>query len=185
CHMDTISRPLMQGMPNRMAHRHWFPGSGIPKRAGIETKGLSGMAFYPDQLQKQYGADDSITYEIKLVNEEAGHRLPTGDPERFYLIELQWTDIANDTIIQQETFRIGETWEWYPEARKLSDNNLNPKESRVFSITMMPHDPGQYRLKVLVTKHRMDDKTAVYNKLGDEYPLFIEVFSEEQVIEIK
>jgi hypothetical protein len=182
--MDTITRPLMQAMPGRLAHRHWFPGSGIPKVTGQESKSLDGMAFYPDTLKSKYAVGDSIKYEIKLVNEAAGHRLPTGDPERFYLIKLRWLDLNSDSAIQEDLHRIGETWEWYPEAKKIADNNMNPKESRIFTTTLVPDLPGQYRMLTEVTKHRMDKKTAAYNKLTDEYPIFISVFSEEQIFEV-
>ncbi|MDG1428058.1 MAG: hypothetical protein P8H56_12215 [Crocinitomicaceae bacterium] len=37
----------------------------------------------------------------------------------------------------------------------------------------------KYILKIEVTTHRMDEKTAKYNKLGDAYPLFISVYKEE------
>lgn len=185
CHMDTLSRPLMQAMQPRLSHRHWFPGSGIPKQKGIESKALHGMAFYPDTLNEIQALGDTLLYEIKLVNEAAGHRLPTGDPERFYLINLRWSDIQSNVILNQEEFRIGESWEWYPEAKKIADNNLDPKESRIFTIRFLAPKNGNYKLNVTVTKHRMDEKTAAYNNLTDIYPLFISVFEEEQVITVK
>ena len=40
-------------------------------------------------------------------------------------------------------------------------------------------------MKVEVTKHRMDEKTAKYNKLGDEYPLFIYVYEEEIKVSVE
>lgn len=185
CHMDTVTRPLMQGMQPRPSHRHWFPGSGIPKRQGLEVKGLQGLAFYPDTLHANYGLADSISFTLKLTNEHAGHRLPTGDPERFYLIKLSWSDEDSNEIISSDTFRIGETWEWYPEAKKIDDNNLDPGESRSFSLPLIPQKTGKFRLLATVTKHRMDEKTAEYNKLGDSYPLFINVFENSQVITIQ
>jgi hypothetical protein len=38
------------------------------------------------------------------------------------------------------------------------------------------------KLKIEVTKHRMDEKTAAYNKLGKNYPLFISIYKKEYSI---
>lgn len=185
CHMDTITRPLMPGLQDRTSHRHWFPGSGIPKRRGLESKALQGMAFYPDTLASSYDQGDSIHYQLKLVNEFAGHRLPTGDPERFYLINLRWENAESEEVVKNDTFRIGEEWVWYPEAKKVADNNMDPQESRLFITMISPSEKGAYHLYTRVTKHRMDPKTAEFNNLGEEYPLFITVFDEMQTIQIQ
>lgn len=184
CHMDTISRPLMQGMQSRVGHRHWFAGSGIPKSTEHEVKNLMGMAYFPDTLPKIYQGEDSLIFNLKLVNQHAGHRLPTGDPERFYSISLAWFDSSGDTI-SHVTDRIGETWEWYPVARKITDNNLEPGEERNFQIRLSPSLPGQYRLSVKVTKHRMDKETADYNGLTSAYPILIKEFEFDQVVDIR
>lgn len=183
CHMDTITRPLIEGSPLRQSHRHWFPGSGIPKRAGQESKALEGLLYAPDTLATEYNLGDSLKFQLTLTNAFAGHRLPTGDPERFYLITLEWAS-ASGSVLSMEQYRIGETWEWYPEAKKLADNNLDPGESRHFKIHFLPPAPGTYALHISVTKHRMDQKTAAYNQLGDEYPIDIPVFDQTQTITV-
>ncbi|MCB0668320.1 MAG: hypothetical protein KDC80_20980 [Saprospiraceae bacterium] len=185
CHMDTISRPLIEGTPERTSHRHWFAGSGIPKRKGIESKGLEGLQYKTDTLASSYHVGDRIPFEISLTNSYAGHRLPTGDPERFYIIELVWESLDDHQVVQREEFRIGETWEWYPEAKKLTDNNLEPGESRIFKIDFIPKEYGTYNLTVKVTKHRMDEETAAYNQLGEEYPLSISVFEWNHTIQVE
>lgn len=184
CHMDTVSRPLMEGMTTRNSHRHWFPGSGIPKRKGLNVVGLQGMKYAPDTLSSNYSKEDSIRFQLTLTNAEAGHRLPTGDPERFYTIILSWTALDSDTIVVSKEFRIGETWEWYPEAKKLSDNNMDPHETRTYRLHFKPDHPGAYRLNAKVSKHRMDEKTADYNKLTEEYPLAITEFVFTQTVSV-
>jgi hypothetical protein len=185
CHMDTLTRSLVAGLPPRVSHRHWFAGSGIPKRKGAESKGLEGMAYLTSTLPKSLPKGQNLDYTLTLVNENAGHRLPSGDPERFYLISLTLiSESTKDTVAVQKG-RIGETWEWYPVAKKISDNNLYPKERRTYRLTSKALEPGNYILNTRVTKHRMDQKTADFNKLTDEYPLFITVFDKSNTISVR
>ena len=184
CHMDTLQSPLVFGMPVRTSHLHSFSGSGIPKVKGLVVKSLNGMAFYPSKIKEKIEVTDSIHYQLTLKNEFAGHRLPTGDPERFYLIKLEIMDQSSGKTVFTKTDRIGETWEWYPTAKKIADNNMNPGESRTFQLNYKPKTKGKYVIKSLVTKHRMDAKTAAYNGLTDEYPLFINAFEEELAVEV-
>lgn len=172
CHMDTLIRSISPNYPERSSHRHWFPGSGIPKLTGQISKSLQGMAYTPDSLQSQYKMGKEINFNLTLENQFAGHRLPSGDPERFYMINLLWTEAETGDTIASSKSRIGEVWEWYPEAKKLSDNNMNIGEKRIFNLKFSPGHPGKYSLLAKVTKHRMDEKTADYNGLGEDYPIF-------------
>ena len=55
----------------------------------------------------------------------------------FFSIEMKITDPEGNTV-KEQTSRIGEEWQWHPEAKKLKDNNLNPREERVYSIEYLP-----------------------------------------------
>jgi hypothetical protein len=74
-------------------------------------------------LNKKYKVGDSIYYTLTLRNTEAGHRVPTGNPERFIMIDFQLKN-QDGKIIKEASGRIGEHWEWHPEAKKTDDNNL-------------------------------------------------------------
>lgn len=184
CHMETVEREIVTGFGKRKSHRHYFAGSGIPKRKGAKTKGLNGMTIATSQLKKTYLIDQEIVYSLKLKNEFAGHRLPSGDPERFYRISFDLMD-DKGTQIANKTDRIGEEWQWYPEAKKMADNNLNPKEERDFTFKYKPQAKQKLTLAVKITKHRLDAKSAAYNKLTDEYPLFITIFEEKYALEVR
>jgi nitrate reductase cytochrome c-type subunit len=184
CHMPEVKRSLVAGYPEREGHRHWFAGSGIPKEKGAKTKVMNGLAFYPELPKQLVKFTDSLEYEIGLKNEYAGHRMPSGDPERFVLINFKLKD-AKNKLIAEDTGRIGEKWQWYPTAKKLSDNNLYPDEVRKFKFAHLPKEKGKYKLEVEVTKHRMDEEAAKYNGLDDSYPLFISVFKEKYEFEVK
>lgn len=184
CHMEPTKREIVEGFGERVSHLHYFAGSGIPKRKGAKTKGLNGLAFYPSKLEKSYSLNDEIVYHLKLKNEFAGHRVPSGDPERFFSISFELMD-EKGKVVAQKTDRIGEKWEWWPAAKKLADNNLNPNEERTFAFAYKPQAKQKLTLAVKVTKNRLDQKSANYNKLDDSYPLAITVFDEKYAMEIR
>ena len=184
CHMPSVNRELVAGFGEKPSHLHFFPGSGIPKFDTVETRMLNGLAFYPTALRKIYPLQDSIQFTLKVKNEFAGHKVPTGDPERFFEISFVLKDDAG-TVLSSQTGRIGETWEWYPEAKKIADNNLLPNEERSFTFSYLPEKSEKVYLSVVVTKHRLNKESADYNKLGDNYPLFITIFDKEYATEIR
>ncbi|MEM6318547.1 MAG: multiheme c-type cytochrome [Bacteroidota bacterium] len=184
CHMEEVERPIAVGHEKRISHRHWFAGSGIPKFDTVVTKMLNGYVFYPKEPTEKIALTDSITSQLTVRNELAGHRVPSGDPERFFLIHFALTNSAGDTVATQ-TDRIGEIWEWYPEAKKIADNNLYPNEERTFQFAHLPASKESLNLNVKVTKHRLDEKSAAYNGLGDNYPLFVEIYDENYSIEVE
>ncbi len=181
CHMDTIQREWMVGYGEKLSHRHYFPGSGIPKIDTVKTMMKNGFAFYPSLLEKKYSLSDSIFFKLKIKNEFAGHKVPTGDPERFFIIHFALTN-KNGDIVSENEYRIGEHWQWHPAVKKIEDNNLLPNEERDFLFSYLPKKKGKYYLNVSVTKHRMDEKAAEYNNLGNEYPRFIPVFEKQYPI---
>lgn len=183
CHMEEIERSIVPGYEKRLSHRHYFAGSGIPKVEGAKTKALEGLHITPIEIAKGYSAKDSLIFALTVKNEHAGHRLPTGDPERFYTIDFVLTSTKGDTVsIKQD--RIGEHWEWYPEAKKISDNNLNPKEERTFTFVVKDLKRGQYNLSTTITKHRLNKASAEYNKLPDTYPLYKVIYQQNEKIHI-
>ena len=142
------------------------------------------MEIEADSLKKAYTAGEEITYSLTVKNSFAGHKVPTGDPERFFLITFKVLD-ANDTIMDKKQFRIGEEWEWYPTAKKLSDNNLNPLEEREYNFVYKVPDKDNLTLVVEISKHRMTKENAKYLGILGEYPLSISVFRQSYPINLK
>ncbi len=184
CHMEAIEREIVSGYGKRLSHYHFFPGSGIPKIDSVETNMLNGLGFYPSTLKSTYYKMDSIVFTLKVKNEFAGHKVPTGDPERFFNISFALKNAAGE-ILATKTERIGEQWEWHPAAKKITDNNLLPTEERNFNFSYLPIKKEKLALAVKVTKHRLNKQSAEFNKLGDNYPLFITVFEEEYFTQVK
>lgn len=184
CHMPSVDREIVGGFGKRLSRLHYFPGSGIPKLSTVESKGLNGLGFYPSKIKSNYSVKDSINFTLKLKNEFAGHKVPTGDPERFFNITFVLKDEMQN-ILSSKTERIGEQWEWFPIAKKIADNNLLPGEERMYHFSYKPVKKGKLTLSVTVTKHRLSQESADYNKLKSNYPLFITVFEKDYVLKIR
>lgn len=184
CHMNETERPLMEGFPKRKSHMHFFTGSGIPKFDTVKTTIQNGLAFYPAKFNQKINATDSLSFTLKVKNEFAGHRVPSGDPERFILINFELSD-ENGKAISSKKYRIGEEWQWYPTAKKLSDNNMDPGEERNYVFNQSKLGKGNYNLKVFVTKHRLNEESAKYNKLGKNYPLFVQIYEKNYPVVVR
>ncbi len=184
CHMESTMRENAPGFGIKKSHSHYFAGSGIPKIDSVQTKMLNGLGIYPSILKSSYSKNDSLFFTLKVKNEFAGHKVPTGDPERFFKILFELKNKTGD-LIAIKTERIGEQWEWYPEAKKISDNNLYPNEERVFNFSHLLKEEGQLILTVTITKHRLNQAAANYNKLEENYPLFISIFNKAYIFDVK
>lgn len=87
--------------------------------------------------------------------------------------------------VKEKQYRIGEEWQWSPEAKKLSDNNLKPREKRSYSFEERLNEKGSWTLIVRISKHRMSKEDAKYHELLGEYPLSVQVFKESYRIEVE
>ena len=184
CHMEERHREIVLGYGERLSHYHAFPGSGIPKTDTSVAQGLTGLDILPGWWNGSCRAGDTISFDLTVVNAHAGHRLPTGDPERFFLFTFTLLDDHQDTLgFMQE--RIGEEWQWHPEARKLHDNNLDPLEARMFVFSHAMPQSGTYSLHVHGEKHRLNQQSADYNNLGSTYPLFIDIYDTTLVVHVR
>ncbi len=165
CHMPSVRRSVAPGAPVRSTRRHWWRGAGIPKIEGIQPP----LEANPPGL----GVEASWRGEalvVDLVNARAGHKLPTGDPERWIQVDVQFLTGTGQAIGDKRSIRIGQKWEWYPVAKKLSDNRLAPLEHRE-RVFIAP--PGARKALVVASSHRMSPETADYHHLKD-YPIGIE-----------
>lgn len=178
CHMPSINRSIVKGAPERASRMHYFMGSGIPKLKGLKPERLDGLQYEFPALQKNYNESDSVIIKTVVTNKFAGHRVPTGDPERFIITKLSIFDKANGRLVAVDSFRIGEHWEWYPVAIKMADNNLNPGESRAYQLAALLVK-GEYRFELKAFKYRTTEELIKYNKIGDSYPSNIQFFEKK------
>lgn len=184
CHMPDVDRPLLLDGEIRPGHTHSFPGSGIPKFANRPVPGLQGLEITEGFLNRNYSAGDTLKFELSIKNKYAGHNLPTGDPERFYLVNYVMESESGE-IVSEAEFRIGEKWQWFPVAEKLADNNLKSMEERAFPFSEIISGNESFVLRVSLTKHRITKENADYNGLGEDYPRSISVFEKEYLIHVE
>lgn len=161
CHMPAVERPAAAGGAVRTVRSHWWRGAGIPKEAGGGPP--------PEANPPGLGLDarwDATGLVVVATNANAGHQLPTGDPERFVRVDVRFSDAAGAPVGEPWSARIGQTWEWWPVAKKLDDNRLAPRESRTW--TLQP-PPGAAAATLEASSHRMTDDTAAFHAL-EGYP---------------
>ena len=152
CHMDAVHRSSAPGAPARDGRRHTWFGSGVPKGPldpALQEIWESWKPGFDLSVQAPASAPtgQSTTISATIAHARAGHRVPTGDPERHLLVELElW---SQGTLLEQATHRIGQRWEWSPVAKQISDNRLNPGEQRRYELSFtMPAAPVELRARV-------------------------------------
>lgn len=182
CHMPAIFRPLTAGSPARWTRRHIWIGSAVPKFPGdrkIVDGYQSGLVVRVSQSQQSDAPGDSAFFTVSLINQNAGHKLPTGDPEYYFTLEMRVTDEQNNAL-QDTTFFIGQKWEWWPKAKKLSDNRLKPLEQRDFSFAFsLPAAARKSSFETIVTMHRMSAENAKAMGLLGKYPISAVVYRQK------
>jgi len=179
CHMPAVERPLTPGGQPRRTRRHYFIGSMIPK---VVLGSMNGLPLNPRYLFRSglkvgiagiTTADGATEAAVRLKNAYAGHMLPTGDPERFIRVELTLSAAGQE--IGAQTLRIGQRWEWWPKARKLSDNRLKPLEERIETVRFDGEAERPFAVEVRVVNVRIAQEAAEYHDLTGKYPTQVEV----------
>ena len=165
CHMPRVTRPVAVGAPPREGRRHTWPGSLIPKDDAPEAE----LAFMVDwepgldaRLELAEELEGTARATATLTNVRAGHHLPTGDPERFLRVTLRALG-ADDTELAEESWRIGQTWTWYPVAERTGDNRLQAGESRDFELVV----PAGATVELTVDHVRLSEENAAFHGLED------------------
>ncbi len=177
CHMPEVHRSVTNlGTAKRKTRRHWFGGSLIPKRPAFAAELATLQKVYPDgmtlrwvKLPKTLEAGEPAVLVAELENAEAGHMLPTGDPERF--LHVRVSAHLGDKLLAERTLRIGSLYRWYPKIELIKDNRLKPKERRRVELRFTTPATGASRvtLRLRASKHRISEKNLAYHNLQGKY----------------
>lgn len=164
CHLPEEERSLTTlGTPPRRAHRHTFVGGPVPKRFDLYDAQLA-EAFRP-ALDIHYevakGEAGRVEVTVQLTNAHAAHRAPTGDPERHLVVEAALLD-EGGAVLARDTLRIGQTWEWEPEARRTGDNRIAPGETRAWRASLSPTSGKPARVRVSARHVRLSPDNLAY-----------------------
>ena len=190
CHMPQVSRAVAPGAPVRATRRHTWPGSLIPKSdpppPGFDAVAASWQPGVEAHIEAPARARPGERVHAQLVvqNVRAGHRVPTGDPERYLLLtgRVQALSAATSSTATSSTApaaasatadppviagaraRIGQRWLWWPVARQLDDDRIPPGEARTVDLEfVMPQGPA--RIDLSLEHYRISPENASYHGL--------------------
>ncbi len=163
CHMPEIERPTAEGGPIRRGRQHLWRGGHDPEQ--IKSALAVQLAANPTQPRPGVPA----TFTLTLINAGAGHKLPTGDPDRYFTVEFRVVDGAG-RVVKEQADSMGRWILWQPVILELYDNRLPPLASRDYQFKFpMPESPEGLKLQVLVRYHILTDKA--YHTLKARYGL--------------
>ena len=150
--MPEIDRPVATNSPIRRGRQHLWRGGHDPdmiKRAvAVEVKA--------DRPSPKPG--DRVAFTLTLVNAGAGHKIPTGDPDRFFTVEFSVEDTGGH-VLKEETSTMGRWILWQPAILELYDNRLLPLASREYQFTyQLPDKAEGLKVKTRVQYHIVTDK---------------------------
>ncbi|HET6673700.1 MAG TPA: multiheme c-type cytochrome, partial [Nitrospiraceae bacterium] len=128
CHMPEIDRPVAENGPIRRGRQHLWRGGHDPD---MVKRAVAIQVAATPSIPKP-GEDFNIT--LTLVNAGAGHKIPTGDPDRHFTVEFEVLD-RNGARIAQQKDTMGRWIMWQPAIVELYDNRLLPLASRDYPFT--------------------------------------------------
>ena len=166
CHMPEIERPMAEGGPIRRGRQHLWRGGHDPE----QIKSALAVQLAADPPQPHPGGP--TTFTLTLINAGAGHKLPTGDPDRYFTVEFRVVD-GSGRVVKDQADSMGRWILWQPVIVELYDNRLPPLASRDYRFTYrMPGSSdviAGLKLQVQVRYHILTDKA--YKTLKTRYGL--------------
>jgi hypothetical protein len=100
---------------------------------------------------------ESASFVLTLVNAGAGHKIPTGDPDRHFTVEFSVED-PHGHVLDRQVSTMGRWIMWQPAIIELYDNRLLPLASREYRFAYrLPADPKGLILRTRVQYHILTD----------------------------
>lgn len=162
CHMPEVERPVAEGGPLRHGRRHLWRGGHDPEM----IKRAVAVQLHAHPTDPRPG--DRVTFTLTLINAGAGHKLPTGDPDRHLTVEFVVVD-QHQQVLEEQRDTMGRWILWQPVIVELYDNRLLPLASRDYTFRYRVPDDGKVTLKARVRYHIQTD--AQHKMLQRKYGL--------------
>lgn len=172
CHMPEIDRPVATDSPIRRGRRHLWRGGHDPDM----VKRAIAVQVKADREHPQPG--ERVGFTLTLLNAGAGHKIPTGDPDRYFTVEFS-VENQHGEVLKEQTSTMGRWVMWQPAIIELYDNRLMPLASREYEFAYRLPDKGEgLILKTRVQYHILTDKQhrmlqTKYGLTGDDPYRFV------------
>lgn len=151
CHMPEIERPVAHGGPIRLGRQHLWRGGHDPDM----IKRAVAVQVEADPPEPKPG--ERVRFGLTLINAGAGHKIPTGDPDRHFTVEFLVQD-SRGGILEHQTNTMGRWILWQPVIVELHDNRLLPLASREYRFAYrLPAQSAGLTLKARVRYHILTD----------------------------
>lgn len=166
CHMPEITRPVAEGGPIRYGRQHLWRGGHDPemiKRAVVIHVEANSTSPEPGE---------TVSFSLTLINAGAGHKIPTGDPDRHFTVEFLVRDRDNH-ILRHQLETMGRWILWQPVILEVYDNRLLPLASRKYEFSFeLPRKPRDLVVEARVRYHILND--GQHEMLREKYGLTAE-----------
>ena len=151
CHMPEVERPVAESGPLRQGRRHLWRGGHDPEM----IKRAVAVQVKTDPPAPKAG--DPVRVTLTLLNAGAGHKIPTGDPDRHFTVEFELHD-QRGQLVERRTETMGRWILWQPVVLEVYDNRLLPLASRDYSFEFrMPERQGEHTITARVRYHILTD----------------------------
>jgi hypothetical protein len=150
CHMPEVERAVAAGGPLRQGRRHLWRGGHDPDM----IKRAIAVQLHAQPAEPRPG--DRVTFTLRLINAGAGHKIPTGDPDRHFTVEFLVLD-EHQQVREHQTDTMGRWILWQPMIVELYDNRLLPLASRDYTFRYRVPDDTKVTLKARVRYHIVTD----------------------------
>ena len=163
CHMPEVTRPAVEGGPIRKGRRHLWRGGHDPEM----IKRAVAVQVSADPPQPKPG--ERVTLIVTLINAGAGHKIPTGDPDRHFTIEFSVKD-GEGQVVHRQSETMGRWILWQPVIWEVYDNRLLPLASREYQFHYdMPAEGKDWVATIHIQYHILTD--GQHEMLQERYGL--------------
>jgi hypothetical protein len=176
CHMPEIERHVADNftkLPKRKTRRHWFGGSLIPKKPEFAAELEPLEAVYGDGVELLARLEGPCVEQpqpctriaVDIANANAGHHVPSGDPERHLIIAA--TAVRDGEKLGEKEQWIGSRYTWWPEIKLEESNRIPAGETFTFYLDVPAALP--FDVEVVGNKYRMYEEAFEHHHLEGRY----------------
>jgi Cytochrome c554 and c-prime len=164
CHMPLVKRAVAKGGPVRQhARRHLWRGGHDPQMIRAAVNAVLTNRTPTEKIGRE------VDYTLTFYNAGAGHKVPTGDPDRYFTIEFVVKDKTGQ-VLKRRFHTIGRWIIWKPVILEVYHNRLMPFEYRDYNFSYrLPKNREGLTLTARVRYHIMTPRA--HQRLIDEYDL--------------